>query len=216
MGSGKSLLAEIISLITTGRLPANMPQSKDPDEDRKKILSLLMSGDPLILIDNCERPICGGALCMILTQEYYQDRILSQNKMARVNTGVMIMATGNNLQFLGDMTTRALLCTIDLGMERPEERQFRVKNIRELETELKKIDSNLNEIKQNYEREDFTADIEKKQQSRAEKIKKAILEELSRRDSEKGKSKDIELSDEICNGFRTNIDKFNHHIFEMH
>jgi hypothetical protein len=131
MGSGKSLLAEIISLIATGRLPAMMPQSKDPDEDRKKILSFLMAGDPLILIDNCEKPISGGSLCSILTQEYYQDRILSVNKMARVNTAVTIIATGNNLQFMGDMTTRALLCTIDPGMEKPEERQFDI-NIYEL------------------------------------------------------------------------------------
>ena len=38
----------------------------------------------------------------------------------------MILATGNNLTFAGDMTTRALVCRIDARMERPETRRFDV------------------------------------------------------------------------------------------
>ena len=36
------------------------------------------------------------------------------------------MATGNNLTFKGDMTTRAIVCRLDAGIEKPEERRFDV------------------------------------------------------------------------------------------
>lgn len=125
MGSGKSLLADIVAIIATGRNAPAMSQAKDSEEDKKRLLSLLLTGDPIILIDNVEKPISGDALCSILTQETYQDRLLGLNRMIMVDTHVTFMATGNNLHFKGDITTRALLCSIDPKMERPEERKFK-------------------------------------------------------------------------------------------
>src|SRR3954453_2478386 len=36
----------------------------------------------------------------------------------------MIFATGNNLTLVGDMVRRAVICTLDAGIERPELRSF--------------------------------------------------------------------------------------------
>ncbi|MGA1825944.1 MAG: hypothetical protein ACMUIP_14910 [bacterium] len=124
--SGKSLLTEAIGLIITGRVPPSMNQAKDPHEESKKLLALLLAGDPIILIDNCEHPISGETLCTILSQESYKGRILGASKMGEASTAVTIMASGNNLRFKGDMSARALLCTIDPGVEHPEEREFDV------------------------------------------------------------------------------------------
>ncbi|MBP7509864.1 MAG: DUF3854 domain-containing protein [Prolixibacteraceae bacterium] len=124
MANGKSLLADIIALIATGSNASMISQSKSEEEDKKKYLSLLMSGDQVICIDNAEYPIQGEALCTILTQEYWKERLLGVNQMVEVSTSATFLTTGNNLSFRGDMTSRALLCSIDAGCERPEEREF--------------------------------------------------------------------------------------------
>jgi hypothetical protein len=125
MGSGKSLLADVISIIATGRTVASASQSRSPEEDQKVLLSLLLAGDAIVCIDNVTRPIAGDTISTILTQSYYQGRLLGQNYMAKVPTTCTFLATGNNLTFAGDMTTRALLSMIDPNVERPEERQFK-------------------------------------------------------------------------------------------
>src|SRR4029077_13510853 len=75
-------------------------------------------------IDNIERPLSGDSLCSILTQESWQSRLLGENRQVRVATNVLFMATGNNLTFKGDMTTRAIVCRLDAGVEKPEQRRF--------------------------------------------------------------------------------------------
>lgn len=124
MGSGKSLLADIVAMIATGRPCSVMSQSESPEEERKRLLSILMEGDAVICIDNIERPLGSQALCSILTQQTWKDRILGQNKTVNVSTSVSFLATGNNLSFQGDLSTRTLLCLLDPQCERPEERTF--------------------------------------------------------------------------------------------
>jgi putative DNA primase/helicase len=65
-------------------------------------------------------------LCSVLTQTEYKDRLLGANKNLNVPTNVTFLATGNNLTFVGDISTRALLCRLDAKCERPEERSFDV------------------------------------------------------------------------------------------
>jgi len=124
MASGKSLLADLVALIATGRVGRAMPQGKDEEEDRKRLLAILKDGDPIAVIDNVERPLGGGALCAALTQEVYCDRILGSTRMVSFPTCLTWLATGNNLVVEGDLTTRVLICRLDAGVERPEEREF--------------------------------------------------------------------------------------------
>jgi putative DNA primase/helicase len=44
--------------------------------------------------------------------------------MSRVPTNTTFLATGNNLTFRGDMSTRAVMCKLLPKAERPEERQY--------------------------------------------------------------------------------------------
>ena len=83
-----------------------------------------MRGDSLTQIDNCERPIEGDALCTILTSPTWQSRILCRSEMSKVPTNTTFIATGNNLSFKGDMSTRALMCKLLPKSERPEERVY--------------------------------------------------------------------------------------------
>ena len=53
--TGKGLLAEVAYTIATGRGAGVMQQPTDEDETRKRILSLLMQGHNMILLDNVYR-----------------------------------------------------------------------------------------------------------------------------------------------------------------
>lgn len=124
MGTGKSMLCDIVSLIASGAPAPSMPQGKDEEEDRKRILATLIQAEPIAVVDNAERPLGGGALCCVLTQEVFQDRVLGESRMVRLPTHTLWLANGNNLQFEGDIITRVLVCDLDARCERPEERAF--------------------------------------------------------------------------------------------
>lgn len=126
MGSGKSLLADVVGMIAAGRPCAVMSLGEDANEERKRWLSVLLEGDPVVCIDNIEKPLGGSTLCSILTQETYKDRILGMSRTVTVSTAVTLLCTGNNLVFDGDLTTRVIPCDLDPGVERPEERSFAV------------------------------------------------------------------------------------------
>lgn len=126
MGSGKSLLTEVISLIATGRGMTALSYANDEAEEKKRILAVLMEGDPIVCYDNVEDPFGSPTLCSVLTSKEYKDRILGVSKNARVPTNTLFLATGNNLTFVGDITTRVVLCKIDSKDERPESREFDV------------------------------------------------------------------------------------------
>jgi hypothetical protein len=125
MGAGKSLLVQVISIIVTGLEMFSISQAKDSDEEKKCLLSILIAGNPIVCFDDCEKPIESAALCSILTQRSWAERILGQNTATRVDTASTTwFATGNNLQIRGDMSTRALICRLNPQCERPEEREF--------------------------------------------------------------------------------------------
>lgn len=126
MGSGKSLIADLISILATG---VEAPAMKYPDTDeeaQKTALAILAAGEQLVLIDNVDRPLQGDWLCSMLTQEEYSGRVLGATQMIKVPTSTIWLATGNQLVISGDLRTRALLCRINPQMERPEQREFKV------------------------------------------------------------------------------------------
>jgi hypothetical protein len=126
MASGKSLLASIAGLIATGKTTSMIPQADNEPEERKRIMAVLLEGDPVVCYDNIEKPFSSSSLCTVLTEKIFKDRILGQTGTAAApTTETFFLATGNNLVFLGDISTRVLLCKIDSEMEDPGERIFK-------------------------------------------------------------------------------------------
>lgn len=125
MATGKSLLADIPAMIVTGRRATKMSQGASEEEDEKRLLSVLMRGDPINVIDNIARPVSGDAICTILTEETWRCRILTRSEMRDVPTKAVFIATGNNLAFREDMSSRAVLVSLDAEVENPGEREFR-------------------------------------------------------------------------------------------
>ena len=90
------------------------------------ITSALREGHSIINLDNVEHPLASPDLAKAITQPEYQDRALGTNRMLRLPTSVLWTATGNNLSFRRDLSSRALLCRIDAQMESPESRTFQI------------------------------------------------------------------------------------------
>jgi putative DNA primase/helicase len=131
MGSGKTLLADSIGLIAHGVTPAHMPFASGRDEFRKLLSAILLAGDPIALIDNIDRPLQSAELCNLLTTDRYGDRVLGETRRVKLDARIMVLATGNNLTLLGDLTRRFLVVEIDPQLERPEDRaEFLIPDLR--------------------------------------------------------------------------------------
>ena len=112
-GSGKSKLVDIASILATGHEAGVVAQGETREEAEKRFSTLLMRGDLIIAIDNCEGPLEGVVFNQALTQSWANLRILGQSKAIRVRCAAMITATGNNLIIKGDLTRRSVVCRLD-------------------------------------------------------------------------------------------------------
>jgi hypothetical protein len=128
--TGKSLLAESIAIIATGREAPAMAVSTEQGEMRKAVLACLREGHLIVNLDNIEEPLESPDLSRAITQSIYADRVLGESRVLHLPTNVLWTATGNNLTLRGDLTVRTLLCRLDSGVERPESRRFSIKNLK--------------------------------------------------------------------------------------
>lgn len=123
-GTGKSYAVDLISIIATGRRAVGVATGAKPEEFEKSLGAALIAGRSLLVLDNLVQPLAGQLLCMTLSQERVSIRLLGFSKDVEVPTSAALFATANNLQVKGDMARRALLCRLDAGVERPEDRDF--------------------------------------------------------------------------------------------
>mgnify|MGYP001589048874 CR=1 FL=1 len=121
-GSGKSLLANAIAMLTTGRSAPFFPHVAEPEEERKRLLSVALDGDPLVVIDNVAGALGTPALDMALTSQIFKDRLLGKNQMKEAPLYAVFFATGNNMFFRGDMARRVVPIDIAPLVENPETR----------------------------------------------------------------------------------------------
>lgn len=119
--SGGSLLQELVGMIATGRPSAVLTGVKDEDEQRKRLLAVLLSGDPIVLLDNVEGDLGGASLCAILSQPTFRDRVLGASRDVEVSTAITFLANGNNIILRGDITARTIPIFLDPQTDRPEE-----------------------------------------------------------------------------------------------
>lgn len=132
-GTGKSMLADIIALIATGRVISRTAFPNNDEELRKRLTAVALAGDRLILFDNIEagQPFGGASLDAALTGTTWQDRILGRSKMTpELPLHTVFFATGNNVMLKGDALRRVLPCRLETKEENPEEREdFKYPNL---------------------------------------------------------------------------------------
>jgi hypothetical protein len=123
-GTGKSKLTDVVAIVSMGR---GMPRTTYPDTDdemRKRISSIALAGDRLMLLDNIATTFGGSALDSALTAMTWRDRILGRSEMtAELPLFTVWYATGNNVALRGDVLRRIVPCRLETREERPEERR---------------------------------------------------------------------------------------------
>ncbi len=102
-----------------------MAAGRTEEETEKRLGAALLAGQPLLSIDNVNGELGGDALCQAVERPVIEIRILGRSELVRIEArGTTFFATGNNLVLVGDMTRRAIVCTLDPMLERPELREY--------------------------------------------------------------------------------------------
>jgi hypothetical protein len=128
--AGKGLLLDSSSRIVTGERFTIATFTRDEDELRKRITSLVLAGDRLALFDNLEGRFGNAVLDAALTGTAWKDRVLGANRMAEAPLYMTWYATGNNVLVAADTARRACHIRLESQQERPEERHdFRHPNL---------------------------------------------------------------------------------------
>lgn len=124
-GTGKSYLADLASAICSGRPCPVISVSPDPKETESRLTGLLLAGFALISLDNVNGELGGDLLCQAVERPTVRLRRLGGSDIFEVESRATFFATGNGLRVRGDMTRRTLICSLDAGVERPENRDFK-------------------------------------------------------------------------------------------
>jgi hypothetical protein len=129
-GAGKGLLAQTIAEITQGGEMAVSSYSHEREEMRKKITTIAIAGDQMVLLDNLEGMFGNDALDRALTTTRWKDRILGHSEQVDLPLTAVWFATGNNVMIGADTTRRVIHIRLDVLEEHPEHRRdFRHPNL---------------------------------------------------------------------------------------
>jgi hypothetical protein len=120
--SGKSLQADVIGEIVLGRPMCRMAPSENEPEERKRITSIALAADRLVLIDNVINKLGTAALDAALTGRLWKDRILGTNQTFEGALSTIWLATGNNVMLAGDTPRRVCHIRLESLREQPEAR----------------------------------------------------------------------------------------------
>jgi hypothetical protein len=132
MGSGKGLLADVLTAVSTGAPPAPMAEAGDDDEWRKRITSTLLGAPTHVMLDNINRTLDSGSLAAALTATTWEDRLLGFSQNVRLPVSTVWLATANNPTLTSEIARRTVRIRIDPRIDRPWLRTgFRHENLRQ-------------------------------------------------------------------------------------
>ena len=120
-GTGKTLMADVIATIATGRGAARMSWPHDEAELEKCLGAYALRGAAIVCFDNVARRFGGGPLDKCLTAADTVDlRVLGRSEIPTIRWRAVVLATGNNLELGGDTARRVLLSRLQSPLEHPE------------------------------------------------------------------------------------------------
>ena len=122
-GSGKTTLAQLACM--PYRLIPVETAPRNEEEWQKKLLSLVMSGRRLLLLDNLKGHLNSEAFEAYTTSAHFTGRILGGNKEFTGEAGATVLITGNGLTMTPDLRRRSLFVELFLKELRAEDRSFK-------------------------------------------------------------------------------------------
>ena len=121
-GSGKTLQADVIAAVFTGKR-AEMSATPRNEAEWIKMLSTLLDERPILVVfDNIKGELTSQTLAMALTSAEIQARKLGTNKMLKVPNTVTWIATANAVRVDSDLVRRTYMIRIDAGVMEPDKR----------------------------------------------------------------------------------------------
>jgi hypothetical protein len=124
-GSGKSYLAEVISLFAGPDDPYRVSYPSGADEAGKLIVTVLMEKPAVVLFDDMQgnwKPF--GPINRMLTSTMTTERLLGTNRSATVPTKALFLGTGNNIEPERDLRRRVVTIRLAPDAETPTLRSF--------------------------------------------------------------------------------------------
>jgi Bifunctional DNA primase/polymerase, N-terminal len=130
-GTGKSYLVDTVAMIATGRLCPVITTLKNVEETEKRLGAIILSGIPIVSLDNCTHDLGGELLCQIAERPVVKVRILGYSETPDCEVRTAMFATGNNITFKKDIIRRGLVSNLETLDERPELRRFNRNTLRQ-------------------------------------------------------------------------------------
>ncbi len=121
-GSGKSLLADLVSIVATGRSSEATTVTKNEDESRKKLTAILSRGRPVVVIDNIHGGLESAQLSSAITAELWSDRLLGKTQMVEFPNRALWLVTGNNPKLTMEIARRCIRIRLNPDAEQPWQR----------------------------------------------------------------------------------------------
>jgi putative DNA primase/helicase len=130
-GSGKSLIANVVGAIVTGRFSEPSTYPADDVELEKNLGAEALAGSTIVDFDNVEGLVEGGPLLKVLTaRDKVRLRVLGLSQKVSSRWRAVVLLGGNNLAIGRQMSRRTILARIEPREERPEERTgFNIPNL---------------------------------------------------------------------------------------
>ena len=123
-GTGKSHLVDLCSHIAIGRWCPIINAGKSDEETEKGINTKLISAIPGFSIDNVYKMLNLEVLNTATERPLLSPRKFNTLTDIEIENSVVVYMTGNNLDVVDEQVRRTLLCRMDAGQERPEQRTF--------------------------------------------------------------------------------------------
>lgn len=121
--TGAGLLIDSIAGVVLGRDATKTPETRNDEEWRKRITSVLLQAPTFVVLDNLRRRLDSAALAAVLTTCIWADRILGSNQFVTLYVEALWIATANNPKLSTEMVGRTVSCRMDAKVERPGERK---------------------------------------------------------------------------------------------
>ena len=123
-GTGATLMAEMVSVLTTGQMPLRATYCNGEQlEFEKRIAATGYDANGVLLMDNLVGVLSSPMLSDLLTSGVYDARDLGRSRNFRIDTrNLLMMATSNNVSMAAELVNRTLHIRLDAGLERPDRR----------------------------------------------------------------------------------------------
>ncbi|HMV65385.1 MAG TPA: hypothetical protein PKA64_00950 [Myxococcota bacterium] len=118
-GTGKSLLADALVRVATGRAAQPTTVPRGDDATRKKLTAILMEAPVAVVLDNLAGLVDSASLAALLTATTWADRRLGETQMLALPNHALWIATGNNPPLSRELARRAVRIRLDAGSSTP-------------------------------------------------------------------------------------------------